>query len=272
MKTHPIAILAMLFAPLLAAQPPAIYNRIGHLVWIVRDLNRDVQAWPPLGLTDVHNFGEISYHGDYRARPVTGRMRLAEGRLGSLAVDLMQPLAADSAFRAFQANHGDGIFSIVYEASKDEVAKEEKRLSAAGAPVLQRLQMETSRGAADFTFFDTEPQGKYVLGLVTGSGGPSRPADAKVISHVAFAIRQPQPVSDFWQRLGFPAMPVSHASPREDSRYRGASTAARLRCGLAPLHAARLRMDHTAANAAELLRRFPDSPRRGSAPSWCTGR
>ena len=73
-----------------------------------------------------------------------------------------------------------------------------------------------------WTFFDTEPQGKYVLGLVHWPGGAAPASAAATVSHVAFAIREAKPVSEYWQKAGFPEMPVAHASPREDSRYHGA--------------------------------------------------
>jgi methylmalonyl-CoA/ethylmalonyl-CoA epimerase len=134
---------------------------------------------------------------------------------------MLQPAPGDNAFNAFLAAHGDGIFSIVHEVeSLDEMAKEVARMRSLGVKVLQTATVENGGGPV-FTFFDTEPQGKYVLGLVYWPGAAAAAGAAQKVSHIAFVIRDPAPVSAYWEKLGFPAMPVSHASPREDSRYHG---------------------------------------------------
>jgi hypothetical protein len=71
------------------------------------------------------------------------------------------------------------------------------------------------------TFFDTEGEGKYVLGLIYWPGGAPPAGAPGKISHIAFVARHAEVVSAFWEKLGFPAMPKAHASPREDSRYHG---------------------------------------------------
>ncbi|HLY16513.1 MAG TPA: VOC family protein [Bryobacteraceae bacterium] len=210
------------FAPGAPGAPPDIYTRIGHVVWLVDTIDGPLHAWSSLGLSDVHDFGKIPFQGEYRGRPITGRAHMASGHLGSLAVDMLEPQGGESAFNAFLSMHGDGIFSIVYEmASKDDMAREVARMGGAGVQVLQRLQVDTDRGPAAFTFFDTEPRGKYVLGLVHWPGAAAAHTGPVLVSHIAFVIRDAQPVSDYWQQIGFPAMPVAHASPREDSRYHG---------------------------------------------------
>jgi hypothetical protein len=69
-------------------------------------------------------------------------------------------------------------------------------------------------------YFNTAPQGKYVLGLVYGgeSAGPA-PAERK-INQLAFAASDLQPISAYWEKLGFPRMTVNHAALSE-LRYRG---------------------------------------------------
>ena len=41
-----------------------------------------------------------------------------------------------------------------------------------------------------------------------------------MVSHLGPVIQVSEPVSAFWQKLGFPAFRMEHAAPREDSRYR----------------------------------------------------
>jgi len=192
------------------------------VIWLVKDLDGPLRGWSSLGLADVHDFGRVDFKGEYRGRPSAGQVHMAWGHLGNLAVDMWQPQAGNSALNAFLSRHGDGIFAIVYEvAGPGEMAREVERMHAAGVAVLQEIRMETGRGTALFTLFDTEPKGKYVLGLVHWPGGAAPAGATATVSHLAFVIREAQPVSDYWQQAGFPAMPVAHASPREDSRYHG---------------------------------------------------
>ncbi|MGO4884923.1 MAG: VOC family protein [Bryobacteraceae bacterium] len=222
MRTSRLVALLLATATLAPGAPPDFYKRIGHVVWLVHSMDGPLRGWSKLGLADVHDFGTIALQGNYRGRPAMAHAHMAWGHLGSLSVDMLEPKSGDNAFNAFLSMHGDGIFAIVYEvASQDEMASEIARMARAGVPILQSMRVETDRGPAVFTFFDTEPKGKYVLGLVHWPGGAPPAAATAVVSHIAFVIREAQPVSDYWQQAGFPAMPVTHASPREDSRYHG---------------------------------------------------
>jgi catechol 2,3-dioxygenase-like lactoylglutathione lyase family enzyme len=203
------------------AQLPDFYKKIGRVTWVVKSIDGPLQGWTALGLASVKDYGEFAFEGQYRGKPVTGTARGATGYLGKLAVDMFQPASGDNAFNAFLAAHGDGIFSIVHEVgSLDEMAKEVARMRGLGVAVLQTASVPKGGGPI-FTFFDTEPNGKYVLGLVYWPGGAPTPQVAEKVSHIAFVIRDPAPVSAYWAKLGFPAMPVAHASPREGSRYHG---------------------------------------------------
>jgi len=222
MRTSGLAALLISFGVLAQGAPPEIYKRIGHVVWLVRSIDGPLHGWSSLGLSDVHDLGKIPFKGEYRGRPIGGHVHMAWAHLGNLTVDMLEPQAGSTAFNAFLATHGDGIFSIVYEvSSEDAVASEAARLGASGVHVLQRMSVATDRGPAVFTFFDTEPRGKYVLGLVDWPGVAAPDAAPAMISHIAFVIREAKPVSDYWEQMGFPAMTVAHASPREDSRYHG---------------------------------------------------
>ena len=103
----------------------------------------------------------------------------------------------------------------------NEMKKEISRMRNLGIGVLQQLSLDRDGKHVTYTYFDTEPQGKFVLGLVYWPGGaPPAGAPGKV-SHLAPVVRESEPVSAFWQKLGFPAFRMEHATPREDSAYRG---------------------------------------------------
>jgi catechol 2,3-dioxygenase-like lactoylglutathione lyase family enzyme len=80
--------------------------------------------------------------------------------------------------------------------------------------------MERDGKQVTYTYFDTEPQGKFVLGLVYWPGGAPASGPAGMVDHLGPVVRDLAPVSAYWQKLGFPALRMEHATPRQDSTYR----------------------------------------------------
>ena len=204
------------------AQLPEFYKRVNRVTWLVKALDHPLQGWAQLGLSDIREHGDLTFEGQYSGKAVSIKARGATGSLGNLTVDMLQPGEGDNAFTAFLARHGDGIFSIVHEvATIEDMTKEIERMRGLGVRVLQQMTIKADPGPITLTYFDTEGQGKYVLGLICRPGGAHPAGPPGKISHVGFVVREAEGPATYWQKLGFPAMPKSHASPREDSRYHG---------------------------------------------------
>jgi len=194
------------------AQLPPYYKTIGGAVWVVKDVSRPVAGWRSVGLEEIRDLGRIPVDGP---RPLGARF--VTGRLGSFAVEILQPDAGDPAYDGFLERHGDGVFAVLHTVPDDqELERETARLGGLGVRVLRTLNAAGAR----YTFFDTEPAGKYVLGLVYRPPAEAGAGPAKV-THVGLVIRKAGPVSEFWRRLGFPEMSLAEATPREDGRYHG---------------------------------------------------
>ena len=86
--------------------------------------------------------------------------------------------------------------------------------------MLQQVTVQRDQVPVTYTYFDTEPEGKFALGLVYGPGGMRAAAGPAVVSHFSPVVWDAAAVSAYWERLGFPAFPMQHAAPRADSRYR----------------------------------------------------
>ncbi len=194
------------------AQVPAFYKDIGGAVWVVKDITRPLAAWPSVGLEDIRDHGRIVLDA---AGPRGARF--VSGRLGRFAVEILQPESGDAVFDGFLQRHGDGVFAVV-QVVPDRLSLEAEtaRLGKLGVGVLRTMQA----GGAQYTFFDTEAQGKYVLGLVWRPQAAALTGPVKV-THLGLVIRDPAPVSAFWHRLGFPEMALADAGPRADGRYHG---------------------------------------------------
>jgi hypothetical protein len=136
---------------------------------------------------------------------------------------MIQPAEGQqNALTDFLDKHGEGIFSIVHEVTTKKAMRQEiQRMGKLGVGVLQQVSLDRQGKRVTFTYFDTEPQGKFVLGLVYWPGGAPAPGAPGKISHLAPVVRDSHAVSAFWERLGFPAFRMEHATPREDSQYRG---------------------------------------------------
>jgi hypothetical protein len=206
-----------------AAELPKCYQSMNRVTWIVQNVNHVSTAWKALGLSDIEESLHIQFTGEYRGKPVTIRAREVTGHLGTLTVDFIQPDKGQrNAFTSFLSSHGDGIFSFVFEvSSKEEMDQEIQRMHSLGVDVLQQLTVKESGTPVTFTYFNTEPQGKYVLGLVYRPGAASARSDKSMVSHFGAVVRDIPPVSAYWQRLGFQPIPIEHATPRKDMRYRG---------------------------------------------------
>ena len=194
------------------AELPDFYKTMGGALWVVRDASRSVAAWRNVGLEDIRDHGRIMLGNSGRLAA-----RLITGRLGSFAVEILQPVAGDPVFDGFLAFHGDGVFAVLYAVpDPQQVELETARLRGLGVRVLDAFDAPGGR----YVFFDTEPTGKYVLGLVTRPLAEAGAGPAKV-THLGLVIRRAAPVSAYWHSLGFPEITLANASPREDGRYHG---------------------------------------------------
>ncbi len=208
-----------------AAELPDFYKSVNRVTWIVENIDKVRAAWEALGLSDIQEYPNIQLAGEFRGKPVTIYAWQITGRLGNLTVDMIQPGEGQSnAYTNFLAKHGDGILSIVHAVpNRQALDAEIQRMKALGVGVLQRVTMQRGRAAMQYTYFDTEAEGKFVLGLVYSPELATRAVAPAVVSHFSPIVWDPAAVSAYWEKLGFPAFRMGHASPRPDSRYRDQS-------------------------------------------------
>ena len=205
------------------AQLPEYYQSINRVTWLSQNIDAILPAWIALGMTDVHPYPNLKAVGTDHGKPATISASQVTGRFGNLTITFLQPTPGPSnSYSDFLNKHKDGIFSVVHEVpSREAMDKEIQRMAGLGVSVLQQITFELDHTPVTYTYFDTEPRGKYVLGLVYWPGGAPKPLQQKTVSHIAPVVRDATAVAAFWQALGFPGFALEHASPRDDSRYRG---------------------------------------------------
>jgi len=217
-------LVVLCFLPLTChAQLPQYYQSINRVTWLTPNIDAILPTWIALGMTDIHKYADSKATGTDHGKPATIDTSQVTGRFGNLTINFLQPAHGPSnSYNDFLKKHKDGIFSVVHEVpTREALDKEIQRMASLGINVLQQLTFEVDHTPVIYTYFDTEPQGKYVLGLVYWPGGAPPPLDQKTVSHIAPVVRDAAAVAVFWQKLGFPGFDLEHATPRDDSRYRG---------------------------------------------------
>jgi hypothetical protein len=216
------ALTFLLFTQLLcAAEPPAFYRSVARVSWVVEDVDAAVRGWTRFGLSGVEPRGEVTLQVEFRSRPENATVRWTSGWLGGVAVDFIQPLDAAGAYGEFRKRHGSGIFSLMHEAPTLEALNAEvERMRGLGVGVLQRGSYVQNSTTARYVYFDTEPEGKFVLGLVHYQGEAPSGSGPTRISQFAFVAREFAPASAYWEKLGFPAFSITRPQLR-GVEYRG---------------------------------------------------
>jgi hypothetical protein len=203
-----------------------MYRRVASVHWVVKDLGQVQAGWGRLGFPALQDLGEMTIAGSLRGQSSSSRFRIAQSRIAGANVVWIQPLEGKSAFGEHLARRGEGVVSVNYAAPSQEALEAEvRRLGSLGVPVLQRAEVVTPAGRLTVVHMDTAAEGKYVLGLVHGEAprptveAPPAPFPAK-LSQYALVVKSLEKVSAYWQRLGFPAMEITHG-PLTDLVYRG---------------------------------------------------
>ena len=217
---------AFFLAGTAGAQTPGIYQTVNRVTWVVTNIDVVRPAWEAYGLKDIQEFPNTVLMVTYQGKVSTVYAWQITGHIGNLTVDMIQPAEGQlNAYTHFLGKHGDGIFSIVHEAPSEAALNAEiARMKAKGVDVLQQTKMP--KQDATFTYFDTEREGKFSLGLVyrpggmkaADSGATGRPA---IVQHFGVVVRDLPPVSAYWEKLGFPALQINPIPAREDSTYKG---------------------------------------------------
>jgi hypothetical protein len=226
MKKIAMSLAALALAVPSQAELPEMYGKVVSVHWVVKDLEHVKEGWAKLGFPVLQDLGESTIPGTFRAEAGTSRFRMARARFAGVDVVWIQPVEGTSAFREHLGRHGEGVFSVNYAApSQAALDAEVARLAGLGVGVLQAADVATAAGRLAIVHMDTAAEGKYVLGLVHGTAprpaaaAPPTPFPLK-LSQYALVVNSLEKVSAYWEKLGFPAMEITHG-PLSDLRYRG---------------------------------------------------
>lgn len=129
------------------------------LVLVVQDIERKLDGFcslfplerPRVTATEGAPLAADSKtHTTYRGKRITGRVKMASLKMGSVTLELIEPLDYDSPWAEYARRHGEGIFSIVYTVGEFE--KESRMLEDSGHGRYHLGEY----GSGRYAYFDTE--------------------------------------------------------------------------------------------------------------------
>lgn len=212
-----------------SGEVPEFYKSVDRLIWVVDDIDETLSHLRNLGFIDYVDLGSGSIeNADFGGKAATGDFRLVSGRFGDVAVHWIQPTGGgENPFAEFLEKKGSGVFSLMHRPRSLEAFEGElDRMRGLGVEVLMQGRVDADSGQIRYAFFDTAEEGKYVLGLIYFAGSqqgplsvPSASSSDRIVTQYAFAVKELEPVSAYWAKLGFPAMEFTHGG-LTDLKYR----------------------------------------------------
>ena len=195
---------------------PESYNHVDQVLWVVSDVENTMAQYRELGFNQIRDLGQVEMISGTTGD--VGQIRLVCANLGGAHVNWIEPLGENSIFYNFLEENGEGAMSLVHRFSaQEELRKEMGRLWDLGLKFLDKVTFQTSEGDMVFALLDTYREGKYYLGFTFGESGlkihDSLGAENRnnmKLNQYAFAIRDPEPVSEFWQKIGLPPFEISY--------------------------------------------------------------
>jgi methylmalonyl-CoA/ethylmalonyl-CoA epimerase len=88
----------------------------------------------------------------FRGRNISGRVKLANLKMGPVTVELIEPVDAESPWAEFLRDHGEGIFSLVFTVTDFDAQIE--RLNASGMSIYHRGEY----GSGRYAYFESRDQ------------------------------------------------------------------------------------------------------------------
>ncbi len=211
-----ISVWALYIAAEPSAEMPDCYKHVDQVLWVVSDVENTMAKYKELGFTQFVDMGQVEVKSESKA--YQEKVRMVCANLGNANVTWIQTLEGESIFRDFHKAHGDAAMSLVHRfPDANGLKKETGRLESFGVKVLDELTIDTGKEKLHFVLMDTQQEGKYILGFTYGDMGSETHSamnggnrNSMKLNQYAFAIRDPEPVSKFWQKLGLPELQINH--------------------------------------------------------------
>jgi catechol 2,3-dioxygenase-like lactoylglutathione lyase family enzyme len=139
-------------------------NVIVQVGLIVRDVEETTKAYADVFGVDVPQWfltdPEDVAHTRYRGEPTTARAKLAFFDMGSIQIELIEPVGGPSTWQEYLDAHGEGVHHIAFQIKG--MAEQVAYLESKGMPLVQRGDYTGGR----YAYIDSAPQLKTILELL----------------------------------------------------------------------------------------------------------
>lgn len=197
------------------SQVHPVYQEVDHILWVVKDLKSTKKGWSGIGFKEVEDLkgAKLLSHGLKQSKT---SVKASVAHLGGAKALWIQPGKDQTILTKHLANYGEGAIALIHKV-KDEAQLSElvSQLARANIGKIASYTLQTKSGDLNYTFMDTWENGKYYLGFVIDerTGDPALEGQNELnmkFSQYAFAIKNNEPVSDFWVTAGLPALEITH--------------------------------------------------------------
>jgi methylmalonyl-CoA/ethylmalonyl-CoA epimerase len=147
---------------------PFLKDGIAQVCIIVEDLDKAVENyWKIFGIGPWHfyTYGKpLVKKMSYQGKPAEYRMRIALSYIGTLRIELIEPLEGDTIYRDFVEEHGYGVhhFGVLVEDMKTAIAQAE----AAGLTMTQDGSGFGLDGDGHYAYLNTEDKIGVTIELI----------------------------------------------------------------------------------------------------------
>jgi len=136
------------------------FSRLMHIGMVVKDMDKAIARFEALGIGPFKpRILPADARETYRGKPFAPAQRVAiqTTQIGSMELELIQPISGESPHREFLDQKGEGVQHLGFFV--DDLKEETERLTAAGSTVLLTSQFKSGGGV---TYLDLDAAGLIV--------------------------------------------------------------------------------------------------------------
>ena len=143
------------------------FSKIDQIGVIVKDLDRAVEYYSSLGIGPFQPLDLTRIKRSVYGKPAKGiRNRSKVAQIGSVQLELLQPVSGESVQKEFLEKRGEGVNHLGFLV--DDLEREVNRLTARGFSVISSVRYSGGGGVA---YLDTDRIGGVIFELIQWPSG-----------------------------------------------------------------------------------------------------